>query len=299
MHITNIIIVTFITIILLCYIAFLIFNRNQLIINDTGFIKSVLFSFGILTYFINNLFINYTNYTLCSLNFIFKYIGLSIIISIYCINFSCAIELGKRNNNMMKYNFSLNVKAEEGEFESIKSEKRISNESLNHYLPFNSEKDNIDNPKYNKNNMFDEILNTDLNNEMKSCKKLKLIHSLLIEIIFINLLFILIVFIIPILYKLTYKENLISIVQDNNMLWVYKCKLEELDFFLSMIYFIFVIILLIIANTISKYECIFSYIIYIKYSLYVLIAFGPTINVSIFFFLKKKKKLIYFFFLFK
>ncbi|KAL6596852.1 hypothetical protein U3516DRAFT_671521 [Neocallimastix sp. 'constans'] len=198
---------------------------------------------------------------------------------------------------MMKYNFSLNVKAEEGEFESIKSEKRISNESLNHYLPFNSEKDNIDNPKYNKNNMFDEILNTDLNNEMKSCKKLKLIHSLLIEIIFINLLFILIVFIIPILYKLTYKENLISIVQDNNMLWVYKCKLEELDFFLSMIYFIFVIILLIIANTISKYECIFSYIIYIKYSLYVLIAFGPTINIFNYLILQNKKyeaiKLIY------
>jgi len=50
---------------------------------DTGYLKTVFFSLGVLLFFISNYFITYENYIECSLNLFFKHIAIMTIIMVY------------------------------------------------------------------------------------------------------------------------------------------------------------------------------------------------------------------------
>ncbi|ORX64116.1 hypothetical protein BCR32DRAFT_273221 [Anaeromyces robustus] len=79
--------------------------RNEKIVNDYGFIKTLLFAFGLFCLFFSNLFITYNQYFQCSLNFFFKHIGITLLLLIYVLNIMLALELGGKKENKQKFVF--------------------------------------------------------------------------------------------------------------------------------------------------------------------------------------------------
>ena len=66
------------------------YHRNKGIIRDTGLYNIILFSIGIGLLFLSNCFLTYSNYSTCSLQFLSKHLGISLIIS----NFYIIINFG-------------------------------------------------------------------------------------------------------------------------------------------------------------------------------------------------------------
>ena len=127
-------------IITIIFITIFIFkNRKQGIIMHIGFFKVIIFSVGILLFFISNYFITYENYIECSLNLFFKHIGIVTVISIFYIIIGFNIELGAKfdmndeNNIKNAKNKSLLFSDEDFVTSEIiiKSSKRYSTENVN------------------------------------------------------------------------------------------------------------------------------------------------------------------------
>lgn len=232
---------------------------------------------GILLYFIGNLFITYSTYISCSFNFIFKYISISIITSIYYLHIYYGFKLGIKTNTSNKFNFSMSYYESdetENDINKLCSSKDVQN------IDSNDQKQ-INNDKKNNDKKCDGTAT--MKNEIRRNKKFKSIRLILYKVTSFHLLFILFILLYPFLKKITNNEKnqLISIAQDKNKLWIYQCDLEKMDLLFSIIFSILYVILLIFGNSVSKYECIFFNIKYINYSLCVLLAIGPTTDVNI------------------
>ncbi|ORX56025.1 hypothetical protein BCR36DRAFT_346553, partial [Piromyces finnis] len=94
-----------ISFIILVYVLFIILNRKQNIIKDSGFYKILIFCTGLFFFFFSLLFSTYTNYFECSLNFFFKHVGISLMLVIYYIFNSIGVELGILNEKDEKFKF--------------------------------------------------------------------------------------------------------------------------------------------------------------------------------------------------
>jgi len=280
-----------------CYIVFIIHNKKQGIINDTGFTRQILFSSGIMLYFLSNIFIFYENYTQCSIYFIFKNIGISLVITIFVINICFAHELGITKNRLTRYNNNRddhddNDYYNNNEEAEIENEELIDNENENNentktYTIENANIDKINIEKIKKQNIlylsFENHFNIDDKNQISSnfIKKIKTIHSIFLEIIILYMITILSFFFLVLYYKIQYDTTFANnIIQGTNGYWFYQCRLEKPDLIFNLFYFILVIFMIIMEILLKKHKFIFRYNKYIKYSAFVLISFGPTINVK-------------------
>ncbi|OUM58168.1 hypothetical protein PIROE2DRAFT_16647 [Piromyces sp. E2] len=69
-------------------------NSKNRIIKDTGFFKILLFSLGIILFFISVIFSTYTSYLECSMHFSIKHIGITLVLIIFYIYITLGHELG-------------------------------------------------------------------------------------------------------------------------------------------------------------------------------------------------------------
>ncbi|OUM56276.1 hypothetical protein PIROE2DRAFT_19184 [Piromyces sp. E2] len=79
---------------IISYVVFIILNSKNGIIKDTGLFKNLLFSLGIILFFISIIFSTYTSYLECSMYFSFKHIGITLALVIFYIYISLGHELG-------------------------------------------------------------------------------------------------------------------------------------------------------------------------------------------------------------
>ena len=87
---------------ILAYIIFICLNRNKKVIIDEGFKNNFIFPIGMIFYFISLLFITNENSLYCSLHFLFKNIGISLALSVYYVDVTLAIKLGKKRKTPNK-----------------------------------------------------------------------------------------------------------------------------------------------------------------------------------------------------
>ncbi|KAL6599435.1 hypothetical protein U3516DRAFT_494694, partial [Neocallimastix sp. 'constans'] len=130
----------------------------------------------------------------------------------------------------------------------------------------------------------------DTNSSIISC--IRQVHSLLIEIYIVYVVYFISIFIIFIYHLLNQnnnKSNDYYIVKNNNGDWIYKCNLEEMNFFINCFHLIVMILLLINGRKLLKYQGVFKCTKYIIYSLYIGIAFGPIVNITSFLFLNNQR----------
>lgn len=285
---------------ILIYILFITINKKQKIIYNNGYIKLLLFSLGIIFYYSSNFFITYMDYWKCSLNFLFKNIGISLISVIYYINIVMGMKLGIKIENEKKFTFSDDIKSIN--YENINSNENIYSNTITNSVNLNkSFIENIQNDIRK-----DSVWSSEISEKLT--KKIKNVHSLFIKTLLLYIFFILLIVILIInqFYKQKSNNNNNIIIQSSNGNWFYKCELENYDLILNSLYLIFLIIILIIGKCVMKYDYIFKSIHYIIYSLYILISIGPIINVNNikfniyrFIFIKKIfiKFIFYFFFL--
>ncbi|KAG4085267.1 hypothetical protein H8356DRAFT_1298496 [Neocallimastix lanati (nom. inval.)] len=315
-------------ILLFAYIIFIILNKKAHIIKDQGYYKILLFSFAFFIYNISNFFSAYNNYAECSFNFIFKHIGISLMLVIFFVYIMPGLKLGIQagednklklidsetivshisnpdnclhdKDTYFKESKSLERSKSMNKTKSLNKNKSTSDENIkkNNYelssinlkeeyvLQSVEQKLNIMNPSNTE-----EINDYQLKAKNKIIKKqnpnsnimsyIEQIHSSIIKILIIYPFYVILIFFLILIIKLKYNNSNkeLSVIQSNNGNWIYKCDLENVDFFFNCIDFLFLIIMLINGKKILKYQYIFKCTKYIIYSLYIGVAFGPLINI--------------------
>ncbi|ORX56015.1 hypothetical protein BCR36DRAFT_280564 [Piromyces finnis] len=136
----------------------------------------------------------------------------------------------------------------------------------NGYLDsYNNRISNLKNKKENNVNIISRIAN---------------IHSIYIKILIIYPLYVISIFFFVFYYMIyNNKNDDVTIVQNKDGYWNYKCNLEKTDFTYNIIHFIIIILLINSINKTIYYEWIFKITSYIVFSLYIAISIGPLINV--------------------
>ncbi|ORX81129.1 hypothetical protein BCR32DRAFT_293444 [Anaeromyces robustus] len=257
-----VIVVILIVMIIMTYIVFITIKRKKDIIVDIGYKYIFLFSLGISIYFISNLFLTYTTYTECSLNYIFKHIGISLSEVVLYTMITLNFEIGTSKHVMKGDDTIMNS----GNFESTFDESSLiikSNISI-----IRSEDRKMENNKTISANEY----NAD--NIIK--KRIKKISSFYIELVLIYGLYL-----IFMLYTSIYNINTNNIkeIQDYSGKWSYQCVLEKYDLFLNSIELTVFIVMIYKGNRTLQYECVFSYTKNITYSSITGVLLGPLINV--------------------
>jgi len=103
-------------------------------------------------------------------------------------------------------------------------------------------------------------------------------YAILNEATFIYIIYLITIFGVG-LNNLIKHNNKLEVIQ-NNEYWIYQCNLDQVDFVLNLITFMFLIgILLRGKKTILKYN-VFRCVKYITISLLIIITLGPFVNVS-------------------
>jgi len=346
-------------IIVILYIVFLIFNMNQTIIRDYGLYKLIIFNIGMIMIFISNFLLTYMNYAGCSFNFIFKYFGIGLLVSVYYCYINISMELGVLNHDDEKYKAIVNVFVSQmctstsrsqsmdsirsaaefkescmklgqeiyvvnplGENQNIEENNKNINkeigvvntlkeepsiEELNknielklmklnstHTNKTNLKKNNLkSSTSINSLNIMSKFKNiyrrkdTDENSSVYSEKLdynklseniIKVNHSFIKEIFIFNSIYIIIIFIFIVFQKNDDDSiNFINITKG----WIYQCKLDKIDLFFNIIYFIFMINILIHGRKLYKYQCIYKLIHYLTITSYIIIL-CPLLNVIIY-----------------
>ncbi|ORX54261.1 hypothetical protein BCR36DRAFT_410804 [Piromyces finnis] len=285
----NMIIVAPSVVIILVYLLFIKWHREQGIIKNTGYLKIVLLSTGLIIYLLSFLFSTYTELYECILNFILKHIGVSLIVLISYIYITQSYILGikvVRKNN--KYNNFI-----------------TSNPLLNFEKEFNKKQNGISksNENLNKNKNSDKASTINTNSEVKFSKNFSLLgsdnvntvifvkekeaYSSLVEAIVVFIGYIIVIFSICI-YNILKYSNKLDLVQNQDY-WVYQCKLDNTDFFINLITFIFLIILFLRGRKAIVNENIFICVKYITYATFVIISLGPLINIAGYFALREER----------
>ena len=131
-------------------------------------------------------------------------------------------------------------------------------------------------------------LNMDNMRNKNIIKCIKRAHALFIEVVFICIICYIITISMLLLYKKMENDdiqnNVDNTAQLKNYKWTYKCNLESHDIIYYIGHLIVLISIIIKGVRIYQYECIFRCTKYITYASFVMLAFGPTVNVIFFFF---------------
>jgi len=265
------------------YMLFITYYRKQKIISDNGYLKMMLFSIGIAFYFISNYFVTYSDYCGCSLNFIFKHIGISLPLVILYINVMLGSGLGMKNDNKFQFISDANL---DNDCISNQNNNTLNNFADKCSIQYNNNNNNNNNNKNNnlldnsKKSISDRIAYMPINDEISN--KIRSVKSQFITIVLLYFVFVMIIFTI-VFY--TYNENdkdksnLIVDVQDRNGNFIYGCKLENFDLTLYLLCFYIYVIIIIKVRRILMYNYIFICIKYIIYISIYGIVFGPVVNV--------------------
>jgi hypothetical protein len=162
--------------IIIFYIIFVIINRKESIIVDSGFYKIFFFTLGIMFYFVSNLFSTFEDYKECSLHFMFKHFGLSIVFIMYSICICLASELSINNeskNKLKAVSFEI-VTTELGMYSSsTKSNEKIKKEEEEKEQEKENEDYGLKSIKFVDDLIPDETVNT---NEVNTHLELKLMR---------------------------------------------------------------------------------------------------------------------------
>lgn len=290
---------------MILYIIFIIINKKKGIIKDTGYNKILLFSFGIIFFFISNYFATYTTYFSCSLFLLFKHNGVFMVACIFYIYNMMGLKLGITDKDDNKFRLilsnSISFDKSNATFTLVKNyNSSIYNQSIHNdedenqiiEMKLNGMKSTEGNLNVKKNNIKkDNTVENVKKKENKRFKKnIKQVHSLFYEVLFIYAIYILSMIIIIIFYYFKNTNKKVDdynindnendhIVQNKNGKWSYQCPLNDADLVYSTISLLFFNIVSINGKKISNYECIFKCTKYITYSTYISVTIGPLANV--------------------
>jgi len=256
------------------YIIFISLNKKQKIISDCGYYKMLMLSFGSVLTCCSYLFISRNNFINCSLYFIVKNIGISIILLYYYINIILAnklgikmIKFGKEEIKINKYN----SKAELNTFNlgnECSYNKNISYMNLN-TITDNFRNNNIINNNVNNNDFNSKIDDTSLNSFCVETHKIYIINNtkkIIYRTIIIYIIYVVVLFFIFLKNILSYKNEISNLIQDDSQNWRFNCNFENSDLILNLLYSVIFTFIAFIGNAILKYDCIFVFIQYIIYS---------------------------------
>jgi len=276
-----------IIIIVLLYVAFISYHRDQRIIKDTGYSKIILVSVGFILYLLSIFLVTYTTNIECTLNLLLKHVGISLILFVYYIyitqSYILGIQIikatdGNKNNPNNVNNFVMSVGSMfnfEKQLNKI-DDKYKSNDDINKGK--NDEKSSVF--KANSEFKFSKnvsLMNSDNVNTVIYIKE-KEAYSLLVEATFVYIIYIIIITGICLYHMIKYGNEL-EIIQ-NNKYWIYRCNLNHTELILNLLTFLFLIVLLIRGKKSIVNENIFVCIKYITYSTFVVFTLGPLINVN-------------------
>jgi len=294
---------------MLFIIGFITLFKNNRIIIDTDYIKTLLITIGIMTFFISYLFITYNNYSKCALNFTIKHIGISVILMIICFNLSLNSRISIKKENIDKFGFSGNNNDEDEEeesklnFESQRRESSITNNShniqkstmidRNNSISINTANNRTSrlksifttNKRYTISSMTST--NSDLDNISKNSVnydeisanikiKKKEMNKVYIKYILLYVIFLISITVITLINK---ENNLHLINSKNKNYWYYQCSLKNYDSAFNTIYFVIYIYIIITAKSVLRNDCIFKYIQQYLYSSIIATILGPIMNV--------------------
>jgi len=303
--------------IIILFLLFFIFFKNEGIIYDQGFHKIILFSLGLILYYVSNFFATYSDYTKCYLNFFFKHTGILLFMGICYTIITLNYEIGKKitfenskyniddddDNDNDRPNF-LRRQFETNET-SKKDLRRPSQSSFRRPSQNSFRRDSIFR-KYNRNsyninrdNSFnhhrplsikDSIMSNKINKRNSNISKngeidrfnetsYKIIKKISSQVLEIIVLFIILTLSIILVIIFSDKDYEKNITQQLDGHWYYQCQLEKPDIIYSSIEYFLLFITLIKGNVIGKYERIFTITRFITLSTKFGIVFGPLIDV--------------------
>lgn len=283
-----------ITIIIISLI-YIIFNRNNGIIRDTGYIKTIIFSMGILLYFISNLFLNYDSFLECSVNFILKNIGISLILFINYINIAIAYKLGIKNETDVRFRFKDEENPKNNLYsdsEDNSKENYSDEDNETKYLSMISKKSTLiktNTDEKNSSSFYLEDIERNCYSKIISTQQ-HLRKTIIFYSFYIFIVFLTVIIVYVKKHRNINKENFM--VLSNNGEWFFYCRLERSNLIFNMAYILSFVFLRSFGRMVSYHEYIFKYITYISYSGFIFLATGPIINVNSHFLIFKINKYI-------
>jgi len=262
-------------------VIFLIINKNQNIIRDTGILKCHLFYIGMMMFFISLNFNTFINFSNCAINFALKHSSIFMIYMVLLIFIFSGYKLGMDHKKLERLNLKI-FKGNGIQDKDSLNEKTFT-ATLNQEVIKNIEKElnflGIYNSEYFNSNksLGDSKENYDSENieTIKLNKSISYIHSLCTESIYIFIITILIIGASIILYS-KYETQYI---QEYNYKWRYKCPLSRFDLILNLIEFIFILYLAAIVIKIWNYTYVFKFLKNLNYAVIVWVTLGPLVNV--------------------
>ncbi|OUM63848.1 hypothetical protein PIROE2DRAFT_9517 [Piromyces sp. E2] len=194
---------------------------------------------------------------------------------------SVMVKTPYNNNNNNYNNISHNISLP---YNIDAASNTIFNSNDSNKLKENSNKKNayssIIHRKSIQNNISNSLIHENELNENFQ-RKLKTTYLIFIILILIYLNYMLFIILVTIVIYEKNKDLPLSDKIDHfpNKEWFYQCKLDNLDFHLNLLYMVLIIFMLLEGKTISLYECIYSNIQYINYSVYLSFFLEPLVNV--------------------
>ncbi|ORX57898.1 hypothetical protein BCR36DRAFT_402256 [Piromyces finnis] len=88
--------------------VYIIYNKDKRVIKDLGVLKILIFHVGMIMIFISNFFSTYMNFTGCSFHFLFKFLGIGLVVITYYSFIFLAIGLGVLSHNDEKFKAIMN-----------------------------------------------------------------------------------------------------------------------------------------------------------------------------------------------
>ncbi|OUM64014.1 hypothetical protein PIROE2DRAFT_9316 [Piromyces sp. E2] len=249
------------------YLLFLIGHRKQGIINDVGQSKLILFSVGIIMYFLSNLFSTYMNYTGCSIHFFLRHIGLSIVISVFYTIIDTNLELGiKPNFHSQNLTFTFNSNEDVSTISALNDTTIIGDK----IVAINGKSKKGKDEGF-RNNLSKIIKTSQLHKDKRiSTFTDKSVHNMEVEL---NEL---------VIKKIRKIRNTLLLVNSGiDGKFYYKCDLKRQDLVLNCVEFIFFLLILFKSNDLNNYNDIYICTKYINYCIKIGIFCGPLINVNI------------------
>lgn len=277
-------------IIILSLISYISYYKNENIIKDTGYIKSIILLIGFLLYFIGLNFNWFSSYGQSALKLLFNHCGIFLIYMILINYVLTGCELGIENNDIDKLHLirkcevtvinDSNIRQNQNETKSNNVNMKRATVSLDVNLLMKIEKQLNNGNDILTSNSKSSLLNN--NNSMnktdirKLNKNISYVHSLNTELIVIYL-FLFFMLTILIIYHGTETSEL---TQQLNGKWRYKSTLDTTNKIAYFIQFALIIYLVVKVIKVWNFLYIFTFLKYIGYASIIWVSTGPLINVN-------------------
>jgi len=266
-----------IIIIITSIIIYIINNRKENIIRDTGCIKCILLLIGFLLYFIGLNFNSFSSYSQSALYFLFKHCGQILIYMISLIYILTGCELGTDKDEMDKIDImeKYEITTIEDCSEKNKPKKHL---SLNIDLLKKIEKQLNPGNDITQNSSKLTLINSDSMNKMDMLelnKSVNYVHSLCVEFTGIYIM----IFCVFITFIIYYGKEKTEYIQQYDGKWRYKSPLESINMIANLSQLILIIYLVIKVIKVWNFIYIFSCLKYIGYSSIIWITMGSLVNV--------------------